>query len=70
MNDPVEIGVYAAGGGATRGTTIYRAKHRIKAGAQRITVLVATKPARAGIDPRYLLIDADPADNMKDLAKR
>jgi hypothetical protein len=42
--------------------------HRIKAGDQRIVILVATKPLRAGIDPRYLLIDAEPMDNMKDVA--
>ncbi|MFL5488601.1 MAG: ABC transporter permease/M1 family aminopeptidase [Gemmatimonadaceae bacterium] len=70
MNDPVEIGVYADGGTATRGTSIYRGTHRIKAGAQQITVLVATKPARAGIDPRNLLIDAGPRDNMKEVASR
>jgi ABC-2 type transport system permease protein len=66
MDDPVEIGVYAAGGSATRGVPIYRSMHRIKAGVQQISVLVATKPARAGIDPRNLLIDTDPTDNMKE----
>jgi len=68
MDDPVEIGVYAAGGSATRGASIYRRMHRIKAGAQRISVVVPTKPVQAGIDPRNLLIDAEPADNMKDAA--
>lgn len=68
MDDPVEIGVYAEGGSATRGTAIYRKMHRIKAGAQRISLLVASKPARAGIDPRILLNDEEPEDNMKDVA--
>lgn len=68
MNDLVEIGVYGAGGEATRGVSLYRGMQRIKAGAQRITVVVAAKPVRAGIDPRYLLIDADPTDNMKEAA--
>lgn len=68
LNDLVEIGVYAAGGNATRGAPLYRAMHRIKPGAQRITVLVATQPVRAGIDPRNLLIDADPGDNLKEIA--
>ncbi|MFL5598608.1 MAG: M1 family aminopeptidase, partial [Gemmatimonadaceae bacterium] len=70
MNDPVEIAVYATGGSTTRGVPIYRRMHRIKAGAQRITVLVAAKPARAGIDPRNLLIDDQPEDNMKEIAGR
>ncbi|MFL5464776.1 MAG: M1 family aminopeptidase [Gemmatimonadaceae bacterium] len=70
MNDPVEIAVYATGGSTTRGVPIYRQMHRIKAGAQRITVLVAAKPARAGIDPRNLLIDDQPEDNMKEIAGR
>jgi hypothetical protein len=39
--------------------------HRIKAGAQRINVLVAGQPLRAGIDPRNLLIDADPTTGRK-----
>jgi len=65
MNDPVEIGVYGVGGNTTRGVQLYRALHRLKAGAQKITVVVSGKPNIAGIDPRNLLIDADPANNMK-----
>jgi ABC-type transport system involved in multi-copper enzyme maturation permease subunit len=67
MDDLVEIGVYGSGGQATRGTQLYRRFHRIKAGAQQITVLVSAKPVRAGIDPRYLLIDAKPGDNIKEV---
>jgi ABC-type transport system involved in multi-copper enzyme maturation permease subunit len=69
MNDVVEIGVYGAGDGETRGTSLYRRMHRVKAGAQRISIVVAAKPVRAGIDPRNLLIDADPGDNMKDVTQ-
>jgi hypothetical protein len=65
MDDPVEIGVYGVGGNTTRGVELYRAFHRLKAGAQRITVVVSTKPTIAGVDPRNLLIDADPTNNMK-----
>lgn len=67
MDDLVEIGVYGAGGTATRGVTLYRGMQRIKAGAQRISVLVAARPVRAGIDPRNLLIEEDPGDNMKEM---
>jgi hypothetical protein len=69
MNDLVEIGVYGSGGETTRGVELYRAMHRIKPGEQKITVTVAAKPTRAGIDPRNLLIDADPTDNMKDVTR-
>jgi aminopeptidase N len=68
MNDLIEIGVYGEGGKATRGAQLYRALHRIKLGMQRITIEVAARPVRAGIDPRYLLIDADPSDNMKEVS--
>ncbi len=64
MNDLVEVGVYGDGGSATRGVQLYRSMHRIKHGAQQITVLVNAKPARAGIDPRNLLIETEPGDNM------
>jgi ABC-2 type transport system permease protein len=67
LDDPVEIGVYGAGGSATRGLELYRSMHRIRAGVQRVTVVVDKKPVRAGIDPRYLLIDDEPADNLKDI---
>ncbi len=69
MNDPVEVGVYALGGNTTRGIELHRALHRIKSGAQRISVVVSRKPVQAGIDPRNLLIDADPSDNMKGAPK-
>jgi hypothetical protein len=65
MDDPVEIGIYRAGGTTTRGVPLHLAFHRLKAGAQKITIIVDAKPVLAGIDPRNLLIDADPANNMK-----
>ena len=68
MDDLVEIGVYAEGGGTTRGSPIYSALHRIKTGPQQISVVLAARPDRAGIDPRYLLMDANPSDNIKDVS--
>jgi hypothetical protein len=38
--------------------------HRIRPGRQRITVIVPRRPALAGIDPRKLLIDVTPDDNV------
>lgn len=68
MNDLVEIAVYGSGGPTTRGVELYRSLHRLGAGTRSITVDVKGKPVRAGIDPRYLLIDADPSNNMQELA--
>jgi hypothetical protein len=66
MDDPVEVGVFAdvPGGGPQR--ALYLQMHRITSGDQRITVIVPERPARAGIDPRHLLIDGNPADNARD----
>jgi hypothetical protein len=41
--------------------------HRIRSGEQRITVTVPNEPSRAGIDPRNLLIDVKPDDNLKEI---
>jgi hypothetical protein len=38
--------------------------HRVRSGEQRITLMVPGEPARAGIDPRNLLTDVEPADNL------
>jgi ABC-type transport system involved in multi-copper enzyme maturation permease subunit len=67
MNDLVEIGVYSVGGTTTRGIELHRALHRIKTGTQRVTVIVDKKPIRAGIDPRYLLIDDEPENNILEI---
>jgi ABC-2 type transport system permease protein len=72
MNDLIEIGVFAPAEGdeapgTTRGAPLYLAMHRIRTGPQTITVTVPQRPARAGIDPRYLLIDVQPGDNVLDV---
>jgi hypothetical protein len=41
--------------------------HRVRSGPQTITVTVSGRPARAGIDPRHLLIDVTPYDNVVDI---
>ena len=69
MNDPIEVGVYAAGEDDARGPALYRGMHRIRSGAQRITVTVRGEPARAGIDPRHLLMDVKPADNVAEVRR-
>ena len=66
MNDWVEIGVFAPlEEGEEIGKPLYLQMHRISSGKQTITVAVPTKPERAGIDPRYLLIDVLTHNNVK-----
>jgi len=65
MDDVVEVGVYGAdGANGAQGAPLYLRTHRVRAGDQRITVTVPRRPARAGVDPRNLLIDATPGDNV------
>ena len=63
MNDLVEIGVY----GDATADPLYLQKHRLRSGRQRISVVVKGKPARAGVDPRLLLIDRNWSDNLRPL---
>ncbi|HEX6096061.1 MAG TPA: ABC transporter permease [Thermoanaerobaculia bacterium] len=58
MNDAIEVAAFDAEGKAR-----YRAMHRIRSGAQTITVVVPRKPARAGVDPDHELLDRRPEDN-------
>lgn len=64
MRDLVEIGVYGAAAGGTEGAVLHRGLHPIHGGRQRITVVVDGTPSRAGIDPRHLLLDVVPGDNL------
>jgi ABC-2 type transport system permease protein len=65
MDDLVEVGVFAAAGDG--GTPPYLRMHRVRSGEQRITLTVPWEPAAAGIDPRNLLIDVEPGDNLADV---
>ncbi|MBC5994437.1 ABC transporter permease/M1 family aminopeptidase [Pontibacter cellulosilyticus] len=66
VNDWVEIGIYSsAEKGKESGKLLYQQKHHINSAKQTITVTVPGKPALAGIDPRYLLIDWEIKDNLK-----
>ena len=64
MNDLVEIGAFADGAGRAQGASVYRRLHRIRSGRQRVTITVPAGAAWAGIDPRHLLFDLDPQDNV------
>jgi len=45
--------------------TLYEELHRLAGDTHTITVTVDQKPTRAGVDPRVLLIDRKPDDNLK-----
>jgi len=56
MTEWIEIGVFAPNeNGGELATPLYLQKHRIRSGAQTITVTVRGRPVLAGIDPRHLL---------------
>lgn len=70
MNDWIDIGVFAKAPpkpdpkiDSKIGVPLYLAKHRLHAGAQKVTVIVGEKPYRAGIDPLHKLIDRITTDN-------
>jgi ABC-2 type transport system permease protein len=70
MNDLVDIGLFTKAPAKPDpriddqvGVPIYLQKHRIRSGAQKITVVVDALPYRAGIDPLHKLIDRIPIDN-------
>jgi ABC-2 type transport system permease protein len=58
MDDWVEVGVFAGD------EPIYLQKHRIRSGKQTITLTLPSRPTRAGIDPRFLLVDLATGDNV------
>ncbi|HEX6085287.1 MAG TPA: M1 family aminopeptidase [Thermoanaerobaculia bacterium] len=63
MNDYVDVGVYGPDE-----KLLYLQKHRIRSGAQSITVTVPQKPVRAGIDPRHVLLEKERGDNVREVA--
>jgi ABC-type transport system involved in multi-copper enzyme maturation permease subunit len=67
MDDWIAVGVFAPAGGRGPQAPLYLQKHRIRAGRQTITVTVPAQPARAGLDPDYLLIDLKTEDNVIDV---
>jgi len=62
MHDVIEVALFAADG-----KPLYRHPHRIRSGAQTITVTVPARPTRAGIDPDHELLDRKPEDNAVDV---
>ena len=69
MDDLVEVGVFADAEDGGFGDPLYLRMHRIRSGEQRITVTTPAQPARAGIDPRSLLIDVETDDNLREITR-
>lgn len=66
LNEWMWVGVYAPKAkDSLTDKLLYYGRHRITKPKQTITVRVAQKPDRAGIDPLNLLIDRHPRDNVK-----
>ncbi|MEM9884629.1 MAG: M1 family aminopeptidase [Bacteroidota bacterium] len=66
FNDFIDIGVYQKAEADEKfGKPLYLERKRIKQKENTFTVVVDELPYEAGIDPRYLLIDRVPDDNMK-----
>jgi len=64
--DWIEIGVFGERSeGEPDGKPLYLEKHRLASGSSAIEVVVDERPVRAGIDPRNLLIDRVPSDNVR-----
>jgi hypothetical protein len=69
MHDLIEIGAFAPGPDGARGAPVYRRLHRIRSGAQRVTITVPATARWAGADPRSLLFDLTPGNNVAGLPR-
>jgi ABC-2 type transport system permease protein len=66
MNDWMEIGAFAKPESGKRyGKLLHRQRIQLSAGKHRLEFIVSEPPFQAGIDPRNLLIDKMPDDNLK-----
>ena len=66
MNDFIEIGAFAkAESGKRYGKLLHRERVQLVGGVHELEFVVDELPHQAGIDPRNLLIDRVPADNLK-----
>lgn len=63
MDDHIAVGAFAAGADPV----LYSERRRVRTGRQRISFTTPFQPARAGIDPRHLLIDTNGNDNVTDV---
>ncbi|CAA9348223.1 MAG: hypothetical protein AVDCRST_MAG11-3355, partial [uncultured Gemmatimonadaceae bacterium] len=64
MNDLVEVGAFAEGADGPAAAPLVRRLHRIRSGVQRITITAPAAATWAGVDPRRLLFDLEPGNNL------
>ena len=65
ISELIEFGIFAdAQPGEILGKPLYLQRHRVRTGLQTITMIVAQRPARGGIDP-YNLLDWEEGDNIE-----
>jgi ABC-type transport system involved in multi-copper enzyme maturation permease subunit len=65
MNDWIEIGAFSKPESGKRyGELIHRERVQLTAGKHQLSFLVDQPPYEAGIDPRHLMIDKMPDDNL------
>jgi ABC-2 type transport system permease protein len=68
MNDWIEVGAFAKPESGKRyGKLLYRKRMQFTSGKHKLEFEVDETPHEAGIDPRHLLIDKVPDDNLKRL---
>ena len=67
MDDLIEVGAFTGAADRGLGEPLYLETHRVRSGIQRITLTTSREPARAGIDPRRLLVDVNGNDNLREL---
>jgi hypothetical protein len=66
MDDYLEIGAYAKPESGKRyGKLLHKQRVQLTGGKHELEFLVDELPHQAGVDPRHLLIDLVPADNLK-----
>ncbi len=66
MNDYLEVGAYAKPESGKRyGKLLYRERVLLEGGKHTLEFEVDELPHEAGVDPRHMLIDPVPADNLK-----
>lgn len=62
LDDWIEVGAYAD---ADAEQPIYLELHRFDGSSDELTIVLDQRPVKAGIDPRNLLIDRAPRDNLR-----
>jgi hypothetical protein len=65
-HDRIEIGVFGTAlvNGTQEETILHHELHPIRSGTSTVEIVVKERPSKAGIDPRNVLIDRVPGDNV------